>query len=124
MAAREDEPQPVVGLDGISRSHRPLQQRDLVAVTPVPPKDVDGTAPRGSHEPRARSVRDAFEWPFFERCDQAVLNDLLSEIEISDEADEGSGQASGFLAEDGAHPLPCQSPCFLPPQPPAPSSPD
>jgi hypothetical protein len=45
--------------------------------------------------------------PFLESRHQAVLDDLLGEIEIADEADEGRGQASGLLAEDGADRVPC-----------------
>src|SRR3979409_1633736 len=102
MAAGEDKPEAIVGFDRISREHRPLQQRDLVAVTPVPAEDIDGTTPRSGHQRRAWLVWDALKGPFFERCHQAVLHDFLGEVEIADETDEGRGQASGPLWQDGA----------------------
>src|ERR1700730_7874838 len=107
MAAGEDQPEAVVGFDSISREHRPLQESDLVAVSPVPAEDVYGTTPGGGHQPRAGFVGDALNGPFFKRCHQAVLHDLLGEVEIADETDEGRGQASGLLAEDGADRLAC-----------------
>jgi hypothetical protein len=51
--------------------------------------------------------------PFLKSCHQAVLDDFLGEIEIAEETDQGSGQASGLLAEDGADRVACLDAGFL-----------
>jgi hypothetical protein len=39
--------------------------------------------------------------PFLERSHEAVLDHLLGEVEVADDADEGGGQPAGFLSKDG-----------------------
>ena len=95
-------PEAVVGLGRVRRpSVDALQQRELLAISPVAAKDVDGAPPRRGHQPRARVVGDALFRPFLERRHQAVLDDLLGEVEVAEDADQGRGQPSGLLAEDG-----------------------
>jgi hypothetical protein len=39
--------------------------------------------------------------PFLEGGHEAVLHHLFGQVEVADEADEGGGQAAGFLSKDG-----------------------
>ena len=52
-----------------------------------------------SHAPGL--VGNALFRPFLERRHQAVLDHLLGEVEVAEDADQGRGQPAGLLAEDG-----------------------
>ncbi len=99
MAAREDQPEAVVGLarrlPGVRADA--LQQR-LVAALAAP--SVDPPAPGGRHEPRRGPLGDAFDGPVLERGDQRVLDEVFGVVEIAERADERAGQPAGLLAHD------------------------
>jgi len=100
VAARENEPQPVIHLNGIRGHGRALQQLDLFLVALVAPQDVDRLAFGGGHQPRARLVGDALGRPSFQRRHDAVLDHFLGNVEVADDPDESAGQPSRLLAEN------------------------
>ena len=99
MAAREDQAQPVVRFGRFSRHRRTLQECDFLRVALVAAQQVDGAAPRRRHQPRAGVVRDSLGRPILQRRDQAVLDDLLRDVEVADEAHHRAGELRGLFAE-------------------------
>jgi hypothetical protein len=104
MATREDELQPLVRKR--RRSHRRLavlvdsQQRRLGFERAVAPDVIDGAVARRRDEPRARTGRNAVARPALGGDRERLLRDLLGEVEVAKEADQGGHDAAPFLAED------------------------
>ena len=95
MAAGEDQAQPVVRL----LSHGQLQLHELVAIASIPPQLVQRPVARHGQQPRPRIVRDARKRPAFERDQQCVLDDLLGEVEVAQDADQRGGEPSGLVSK-------------------------
>jgi hypothetical protein len=55
---------------------------------------------RRRHEPAARARRDAVARPALRRDRERLLGGLLGEIEVAEEADQGSEDAAPLIAED------------------------
>src|SRR5438105_3610252 len=94
------QPQPVVGLGRVTQQRRALQRGELFDVTPVAAQEVDRPPPRGGHQPSARVVGNSLFRPFLQRCDEAVLDHLLGNVEVAENPDHCGGEPSGLLAED------------------------
>ena len=103
VAAREDQLQPLV-LEGrlvhrVLRCLRHLEQPRLGRQRPVAPDAVDGPVARRGHEPHRRVVGDAVARPALRRDGERLLGGLLGEVEVAEEADQGSEDASPLVAE-------------------------
>jgi hypothetical protein len=102
MAAREDEPQPIIydvrRVDRCLGDHLELGPADLAPGLAQP---VDRLEPAGRDEPPARIRRRPFDGPALDRRGERVLQRLLGEIEIAEEADESSEDAARLGAVDG-----------------------
>src|SRR5207302_8095577 len=90
----------------------PLQQGDLVGIPAFPAQQIDGAPSRGGHQPCAGPVRYAVLGPRLESGEEAVLDDFLSEVEVADDPDQGAGEPSRFLSEDGTERCICGCPCL------------
>src|SRR5206468_11163671 len=100
MAAREDEAEPIVGLRSVTGQLRTLQKRQLLCVAAIAAQKVD-RAPAGcGHEPRPGVVGDALFRPLLERRDEAVLDDLLGQVEVAEHPHQGARESPGLLPED------------------------
>ena len=107
MAAGEEEPQAVVGAHRPSRRDRFIHLAGLrrqlahaLAVARVAPEPVDGLAPSGGHQPGARIARDALGRPVLERRDRRLLDELLREVPVAQDAHERRRQPPALLAQD------------------------
>jgi hypothetical protein len=116
MAAREDQPQPIVGdrhvrlpvavaagSDGLELRLDREVARKLVGLLaqPAPPtQTVDRTVARGRRDPRPGVRRYAAIGPDLERGDEGFLDRFLSEVEVAEDADQRCDRASLLLAED------------------------
>jgi hypothetical protein len=109
VAAGEDEPQPIV-LDALvlARRARVGDRLDLLgdvvewhveACAPANP--VDRLEPPRRNQPRARVGRDAVARPLLDRGGERVVQGLLRDVEIAEQADERRQHATRFGAVDG-----------------------
>src|SRR5215467_12927726 len=97
MAAGEHEPQPVVRLldDWV------LKLGQLVVVECIAPELVDGPAACHGHQPRARTLWNPLDWPALKRDEEGILDDLLCDLKVAQDADKRSHQPARFFAENG-----------------------
>jgi hypothetical protein len=65
------------------------------------PYAVDRAVAGGGDDPRARVVGRSIARPAFERGCERVLNCVLGELEVAENADQDRDCASPFLAEEG-----------------------
>jgi hypothetical protein len=104
MAAREHELQPLVGnrrlVHDVLRCLRYLEQARLRRKRAIAPDAVDRTIPRGGDEPRARVGRCPVTRPALGGDRERFLRGFLGEVEVAEEADQGSEDASPLVAED------------------------
>jgi proteasome-associated ATPase len=68
--------------------------RQACVERPSPSQAVDGLEPAGRHQPRARVRRFAFRGPPLQRGNKRILQCLLGEIEIAEEADQRGKNAT------------------------------
>ncbi len=118
MAAREDEPEAIVGdrhrillvarierrelrLDG----HFAPQEFGLLAQALAPAQSIDGAVPRGRGDPGTRIVGHASHGPRLEGRDEGFLDHLLGEVEVAEHADQGGHRPALFLAEQAVDDL-------------------
>ena len=114
VAAGEDEPESVIGdhamrldlVGGRSPLDEPrlgvglgLQDGLLLGQDPCPPESVDGAAPGGGRDPGAGVVGDAIARPVLERRHERVLDRVLGQVEVAEDADQAGERAAGFPSE-------------------------
>jgi hypothetical protein len=110
VAAGEDEPQSVVAHRTPSlrsslvrriEGHRERGGLRVARVARALASDaIDGAVARRGGDPRARVVRRAVDRPALERGDERVLDRLLSEVDVAEEADQGGDGSSRLAPED------------------------
>src|SRR5207253_10220045 len=61
---------------------------------------VDGPVPRDRHEPTGRVRRRALARPSLDRRRERILKDVLGEVEVAEDADQGREHARALVAED------------------------
>src|SRR6266498_5098674 len=96
MAARVDEPQPVVRDATVQRVHVDLQIGGLVpgqlaqlgGTQLRPPDPVDRPVPRGGGQPGPWAVRDPVAPPGWQRRGERLLRTLLGQVPVPEYADE------------------------------------
>ena len=105
MAAGEDQPQPIVR-DGavvdlvlLAQGHERLELAHLVLEPAGPPDPVDGLVAGRGRDPRAGVARQPALRPHLERDQEGVLDGLLGEVEVAEDADERRDRPSRLLAE-------------------------
>jgi hypothetical protein len=113
VTAREDQAQSIVGDRhvvvrtgaGLDRRQIRLDRRiagqlvGLVAKSPTAADPVDRPIPGGRRDPCTRICRDAAVGPDLECGDERVLDRLLGEVEVAEDADERRDRPSLLLAE-------------------------
>src|SRR5206468_3590426 len=77
-----------------------LQQAGLLGQGALAANAVDGTAPGGGDQPGARVRGGAVTRPALGRRREGLLRGFLGEIEVAEEADQRSEDATPFVAED------------------------
>jgi len=118
VAAREDQPEPIVGdrhvgarlavdvATGFDRLELRLDRevaRKLVGLLAQPAaaaQTVDRAIARGRRDPRPGVRRYATVGPDLERSDEGVLDRLLGEVEVAEDADQRRDRPSLLLAEE------------------------
>ena len=103
MAAGEDQLEALVGewggvhriLLGLGR----LEQSGLLGQGAVTANAVDGPVARGRNQPGVGAGGDAVARPALGGDRERLLRRFLGEVEIAEEADEGSEDASPLIAE-------------------------
>jgi hypothetical protein len=88
VAAREDESEAVVAAAGDLAAPGGDELRELLAVGRLAAQPVERLAPRRGEQPRSRPLRDPLSRPVLECLDDRFLNQLLGEIEVTEEADQ------------------------------------
>ncbi len=114
VAAGEDQPQAVVfdvlalPLRGLVRvGVEPLGEIPQRRVEPgAPAQAVDGLEAAGRDEPRAGVGRCAVPRPLLDRGCEGLVERLLGQVEVAEEADEGGEHAARVGTVDGLHPVP------------------
>jgi hypothetical protein len=98
VAAGENQTQTVVDHVRLilGELHRHVGFAGHFAAPPAQP--VDGLEPPRGNQPRARIGRDALDRPLLDRCRERILQRLLGEIEIAEEADERRENPAGLGA--------------------------
>ena len=111
MAAGEDQPEPIVR-DGavvdlvlLAQGHERLELAHLVLEPAGPPDPVDGLVPGRGRDPRAGVARQPALRPDLERDQERVLDGLLGEVEVAEDADERRDRPSRLLAEQAVDSL-------------------
>jgi hypothetical protein len=110
VAAGEDEPQPVV-LDALFFPRRGVIDGSLESLGGVvqrlesraPADAVDGLETPGRHQPRPGIGRDAVVRPLLERRAEGLVQRLLGEVEVAEQADQGGEDAARLGAVEGLH---------------------
>ena len=104
VTAREDELEPFIGERGrvhrVLHRLRHLEQAGLRDQRAVAADAVDGSVARGRDQPRAGVGRDPVPWPALRGDRERLLRGFLGEVEVAEEADQGSEDASPLIAED------------------------
>jgi hypothetical protein len=104
MAAGEDELEALVGdcrlLHLVLHVLGSLEQARLGSQRAVAPDAVDGAIARRGEQPRARIGRRALVRPARRRDGERLLRGLLGEVEVAEEADQGSEDPPPLVAED------------------------
>jgi len=77
-----------------------LEQAGLRGEGAVAADAVDRAVARRRDEPTARARRDAVARPALRRDRERLLGGLLGEVEVAEEADQGSEDTAPLLAED------------------------
>jgi hypothetical protein len=111
VAAGEDQPEPVVGdrvgLHGILGPQRLEAGQGLAFLgqAAISAQPVDGPVPGGGGDPRPRPVGDALPGPPLHGHHEGVLDGLLGQVEVAEDADEGCDRPSLLLAEQAVDDL-------------------
>ena len=104
MAAREEQFEPLVGkgrlVHGVLRSLTHFEQAGLRSERAIAANAIDCPVARSRHEPRARVGGDSVPGPALGRDRERLLRGFLGEIEIAEEADQGSEDIAPLVAED------------------------
>jgi hypothetical protein len=105
VAAGEEQPQPVVRqravgqvVVGLSR-HQQLELLQLLLVAALPAQAVDRAVAGGAHDPGAGVVRQPVARPALERHHEGLLDRLLGEVEVGEDADQGRHRPSRLAPE-------------------------
>src|SRR5947209_9267735 len=104
MAAGEDQLESFIGENGLV--HRvvglfaDLEQPRLRGQNAFAADPIDRPPPPGGDQPRARRGRDPVARPAFRRDRERLLGGLLGEVEIAEEAAQGSEDITPLVAED------------------------
>jgi hypothetical protein len=77
-----------------------LKQARLLGEGAIAANTVDGSAPGRRDEPSAGIGRGAFAGPALGGCRECFLRGFLGEVEVAEEADERSEDASPLVAKD------------------------
>jgi hypothetical protein len=108
MAAGEDQPQAVVSdqwrvlWQGILLGGRWLERLELLLLlgaAALAPEPVDCLVARGGRDPGARVVRDAALGPDLQGDDEGLLDRVLGEVEVAENADQRGDRPSRLVAE-------------------------
>jgi hypothetical protein len=94
VAAGEEQPQAVVWERGVHRvvggaGGKPLQLAQLVLVAALAAQAVDGAIARRAHDPGAGAAGQAVARPALQCDHERVLDRLLGEVEVAEDADQG-----------------------------------
>ena len=113
MAARENQSQPIVSdalfVSPCGRIDNP--EIGVLAVlvqrieTLAPPDGIDGLEPSGGDEPRARVVRHAVARPLLQRRPEGVVQRLLGDVEVAQQANQRREHAPRVGGVNGIHRL-------------------
>ena len=107
VAAREDQPEPVVG----DRAHvalvaserlelgEPGLRLGLLAERPLASQPVDRPVARRRRDPRAGVVGDPRSGHIRSACDERLLDRVLGQVEVAEDADQGRDRPPLLLAE-------------------------
>jgi len=102
VAAREHEAEPLVG-DRLVVHRLRLDRNEQLRLPPqrrVAAQPVDRAIPRDRHEPCRRIRRHPVARPALERDRGGVLESVLGEVEVAEDADQGGEDAAVLLAEE------------------------
>ena len=99
MAAREQQLQAFVGDHRLLPHHGLREQRELRREHLLAPEPVDRAPPRHRHQPRARIARRAVARPALGGERERVLDGLLGELEVAEQADQRGQDAPPLVAE-------------------------
>jgi hypothetical protein len=104
VAAGEDQAQAVVGHGALlGRLVAGVQQRGLgvpVGAGRLPPEAVDRPVAGGGDDPSRRARRQPAGRPPLERRGERVLDRLLGDLDVTEDADQDGHRAAVLLAED------------------------
>jgi hypothetical protein len=107
MAAGEDEAQPVIGGERAAGGDRSLHLVGLLSklgqALPEPrvaPQPVDRPSPRGRHQPRTGVARQPVGGPVLERCHRRLLDQLLGEVPVAQDAHQRRDQSRALFTEN------------------------
>ena len=107
MAAGEDQPQPVVAHRAhlLGRARRRARAASAACGVPVvagrlPAEPVDGPVAGRGDDPAARVGRHAVDRPALDGDGERLLDRLLGEVDVAEDADQGGDDPAVLLAED------------------------
>jgi hypothetical protein len=104
MAAGEDQAEPFVGQGRLLvvalQLREPLQELGLSLERSLSPYSVYRSVARRREEPGGRAIGDALEGPPLDRRCDRVLEGVLGELEVAEDADQVREDAAPLLAED------------------------
>ena len=104
MAAREDQPQTLVG-DLVYVVSQRLERPELLSLSclncsdPLPSHAIDRPVASRGDDPSRRVGRDFPYWPGAERLHECVLDSLFGEVEAACRPDQGRDRPSRLAAE-------------------------
>src|SRR5204863_2912482 len=87
----------------------PLEQLGLPRQRLLAPNAVDRPVPRRRGQPGRRVLRHSVAWPALESGRDRVLEGVLGELEVAEDADQGGEDAAPLLAEEGFDAVQCST---------------
>jgi len=88
-----------------------LDRDQLFTVACITPKLIESAVARYRHQPRAGTLWNTLDRPAFERSKQRILNNLLGDFKVAQDAHERSYQLARLFAENHAERSMCLVAC-------------
>ena len=101
MAARKDQPKPIIPFRGIDAHAFSFELSELLAIASLAAESVGRLAACRRQQPGTRFLRNAVCRPVLDRLQQRLLYQLFRQVEVPQRPDQRRGKPACLLPENG-----------------------